>query len=276
MKVLFNGNLIDEPIPWSSHDRAFQYGDGFFETMLWTEGNIPLLENHLERVMRSASAFHFDLPENELRFIEENADTLIQLNEIESPQVKVKLMIWRRAGQPGGYRTRERHVNWAVTVTASDRPSLKTGIRLDVSKTVRIAVFPWSGAKSMSAQPYVMASFECGERGLDDLIICNTEGMIAECIESNIFWRENDTWYTPSVESGCVRGVMRDHITEVIRAEGKSVNEVLAIPDEVSPDEAFTCNALHLGSISEWCGKKLTENTDRLDAWFSEIKNPVT
>ncbi len=262
MKILFNGNLIDEPIPWSSRDRAFQYGDGFFETMLFSGDSLPLLRYHRERIAKAAELYRLSIPQREFDYIDENVRTLIELNNLSADLYKVKLMIWRRADDARGYRSMEHRINWVLVVTPLQRPILRSGISIGISAKVQIPVLPWSGVKSMNALPYVLAGFECQERALDDLILLNTQGAIAEGIESNIFWYRENTWQTPQLRSGCVAGTMRAALLDHFNASGIAVIEADPTGADFIPNKAFTCNGL--ASIGKWNGTVIEECHDFL------------
>jgi branched-subunit amino acid aminotransferase/4-amino-4-deoxychorismate lyase len=275
MNILFNGNLLEGAIPWSPHDRAFQYGDGFFETMLFRDGEVPLLNYHLDRMSKAAEIYRFDLPVIEFRFLVENIQTLVQLNEIESPVIRAKLMIWRRASaQQQGYRTHERHVNWALMVSEHSRPFFQKGLRVGFSKGNVIPIVPWSGVKSMNALPYVFASMECEERALDDLILLNQNGYPAEGIASNVFWKLKGRWYTPAAETGCILGTMRSFILKNGLQTDRQIEEWNA-PLKETPEAAFLCNSMGISSISEWNGKEIADCLEEIRSSFENLVVPL-
>ncbi len=271
MELLFNGNLIEDPIPWSSADRAFQYGDGYFETMLYRNGKVSLLSQHLDRIHKAAAVFRFKLEESEFRFLEENIETLAQVNEIESEFVRAKLMIWRRSTGQKGYRTSEDHVNRVLMVFPHDTPVLQSGVRIGVSQEAMVTVNKWSALKTINALPWVLAGMECRERGLDDLIMLNASGQISECIESNIFWSSGSQWYTPSLSTGCTEGTMRSFVLDQFRKRGTPVKEVNHALAEVQPDMAFTCRASGFGLVSEWDKRALKSQPQEPGEWLDTL-----
>lgn len=256
MDILFNGNLLEEPLPWSPHDRAFMYGDGFFETMRFAHGRLPLKDYHLDRMLRAAEVYKLNLPIYEFRFLEENIQTLAQVNELTGEVIRAKLMIWRRASEQDGYRTNEHRINWALMVSNYDKPFIRQGLRVAWCETVALPLVPWSGVKSINALPYVLASLECEERKLDDLIIKNTSGIPAEAIASNLFWKINGHWHTPSDATGCIRGTMRAFISDRLKKNSLIYWDE---PMPEVPDAAFLSNGLGLGTITEWNGHALAD-----------------
>jgi 4-amino-4-deoxychorismate lyase len=272
MDILFNGNLLEGPLPWSPNDRAFMYGDGFFETMMFANGSIPLKDFHFDRIQRAASIYKFDLPMYEFHFLEENIQTLAQVNELSSEVIRAKLMIWRRASDQEGYRTGEHRINWVLLVSNHERPFIRQGLKVAYSESVVLPVVPWAGVKSINALPYVLASLECDERKLDDLIIKNTSGIPAEGIASNLFWKAGGKWYTPADETGCIRGTMRAYISNRF-VENALVYWNQPMPEEV-PEAAFLSNALGIGIIAEWNGYAIADCIGEVEELVKPLISP--
>src|SRR6476620_10771437 len=63
--IHYNFDLIPETelqIPVTN--RAFQYNDGVFETMLFVDGKVRFLEDHLRRLQKAANVLQIELPES--------------------------------------------------------------------------------------------------------------------------------------------------------------------------------------------------------------------
>jgi branched-chain amino acid aminotransferase/4-amino-4-deoxychorismate lyase len=79
---------------------------------------------------------------------------------------------------------------------------------------------------------------------VDDVVLFDEEGHIAECLNSNIFWIKENTIFTPSLETGCIEGIMRKQIFKALEKhrinwmEGKYKEDQL-----LTADFAFTSNA---------------------------------
>ena len=59
--INFNGSLVPEDMAVISADnRAFRYGDGLFETMLWKDGDIRFLDFHVERLQEGLQLLQFE------------------------------------------------------------------------------------------------------------------------------------------------------------------------------------------------------------------------
>ena len=64
------------------------------------------------------------------------------------------------------------------------------------------------------------------EQGWADIILTDVHGNISETHISNIFWLLNDEFYTPSLKTGCIEGVMRNHLVDGLGKLGHQVKEV--------------------------------------------------
>ena len=63
MKVYINGKYYDEnEAKVSVFDHGFMYGDGIFEGIRLYNKNVFKLQNHMDRLFRSAKAICLDLP----------------------------------------------------------------------------------------------------------------------------------------------------------------------------------------------------------------------
>ena len=102
-----------------------------------------------------------------------------------------------------------------------------------------------SPIKSINAQLYVMAAIYASENNIDDCIITNSTGGAAEGISSNIFFIQKGILYTPSIDQGCVNGVMRKIIIEIAKEAKIPVVECPVYKEELfDADELFLTNVI--------------------------------
>jgi branched-chain amino acid aminotransferase len=90
----------------------------------------------------------------------------------------------------------------------------------------------------------VLAAMEARENGWDDSILMNEKGNVCEALSSNLFIVSNDVFFTPPLSSGCVDGVMRKTVMEILRQQGAKVEETDLKPTDLwQADEIFLTNA---------------------------------
>ena len=77
-------------------------------------------------------------------------------------------------------------------------------------------------------------------RGQDEVVLLNERGEVSECTSANIFTTIGDEVYTPPLRCGCLPGVTRELLLEVVRAPGVTVSErVLTLEDLERADSVF-------------------------------------
>ena len=88
------------------------------------------------------------------------------------------------------------------------------------------------------------------ERSLDEIIICDYRGYISETLSANIFWKKDNNYYTPTIDTGCIEGIMRNWLIENLRSRRFTISEVQVKSTELlTADAVFTVNALGLKHI---------------------------
>src|SRR5688572_21033926 len=99
--ALYNFELKpEEDLQISSDNRAFQFNDGLFETLVWKKGKVKFLKDHLLRLYLAAQTLRFNLaPELvDPEFMQEKITDLVKQNGLENESVRVKLKVWRSGG----------------------------------------------------------------------------------------------------------------------------------------------------------------------------------
>ncbi len=256
MKALFNNNLIDTPLPVMPDNRAFQFGDGMFETIWFHKGKVPLLEQHRERILRTAKLLRLEISNIEIRYLDENIETLRDLNLSGHDSAVAKLMFWRHASERPGYWADQTSTD-SLLVVRPYRP-LEKLLNIGLCEETRIAQYPWSTSKNLNALPYIMASMECRDKGLDELILQNQRNEVAEGISTNLFIHTGAYWVTPELSSGCVAGTMRAYILQNSTTWDIEIREErLSTQDVENAKEMLMTRATGIGVVESFNGKKL-------------------
>ena len=69
--------------------------------------------------------------------------------------------------------------------------------------------------------------------------------MVCEFINGNLFYIKNEKIYTPDLTSGCLNGVLRKNLINIIKSNGLVIEESQISPfDLVSADELFITNVI--------------------------------
>jgi branched-chain amino acid aminotransferase len=246
--VNYNGNILpaNQPV-LMSNNRAFRYGDAVFETIRLMHGDILFFEKHLARLRRSMDLLGMkwrdDFNFHNLHLLIRHLD---QLNDLKG-NGRIRLEVFRNEG--GGYAPETNEVSFMIEAEPLDEKVYRMNenpLRIDVFTDIAKSKNRFSGIKSSNALVYVMAGIYKVQQGLDDCILVNTDGKITEGITANIFLISKDEIYTPSLSDGCVAGVMREQLMELVRSRGKKIHEAtLGVEHVLKADEVFFANAIN-------------------------------
>lgn len=217
-------SLNGEIQPTGSHlaeNRGLAYGDGLFETMIVQNGQINYWEDHLKRLLSGLNFLEINPQKNLLDTIPSQIQTLIKENEI-GDHARAKLMIWRNTG--GLYTPTEHSFSFLITVAPFD-PELRPLGSLAICEELRLPKSSIGNFKTINSMYYVKAGLLKARAQADDLILLNTNQEVCECTSSNLFWKKNNTYYTPALETGCIAGVMRKNFLKELASKGNQVIE---------------------------------------------------
>ena len=246
-KYLVNGALCDaNGLPHAAHNRAFQYGDGFFETIRVCNGVPQHVELHWNRVEKSLEAHRIEKPANwDIHSWKTALESLSQANGVDAGG-RLRVSFFRMAG--GRYTPQTNALEWIAEVEPLDSNVYtlnENGLAVDVYPDMKKLNGPLANFKNTSALLYVQASLWAREKELDDALITNTSHSIIESTRSNLFLVSNRVLYTPGLESGPIGGVMRAAVINLALEEGFKVYECNISPGEMlRADELFLTNAV--------------------------------
>lgn len=249
MFINFNGAIIrsDKAI-LTADNRGFRYGDGLFETIKVVNGRILLYQYHFDRLITGTHLLQFHLP---LSFTAENLSR--QILEICSRNghdecARVRLVVFRRDG--GLYDVSDQAPNyviqsWALPTGNTILPAQTGGWAIDVFPDGRKSCDPFSNLKSNNYLIYVLAALYAKSHQVNDCLVLNNHGRIADSTIANLFYCKNGRVFTPPLSEGGVAGVMRRFLMETLPGEGFDLSEKEATPEDLeNADEVFLTNAL--------------------------------
>ena len=244
--LLLNNDLLPTaalPLP----NRGLAFGDGFFETLIFTAGRLRLAPDHHARMRQAAAALYFTLPEPLATpaALEATLARLTAANHL--PAARLRLQLWRAGG--GRYTPTTDAAEWLATAEAFVPDEAPIG-QADFALETHSIHSPLSFCKGPQAWLYVRAAHERQQRGLDEIILCDAAGHVAEAGAAAIFWVKDNVLFTPSLASGCVAGVRRAQVLRAARAAGVECREGLFLPqDLLEADAAFTANVAAIRTI---------------------------
>jgi branched-subunit amino acid aminotransferase/4-amino-4-deoxychorismate lyase len=121
-----------------------------------------------------------------------------------------------------------------------------TGQRLaSLSLPRRQADWLLPGTKSTSYAVHIAAEAEAKRRGADDALFVDAGDVVLEGPVTNVWWREDDTLLTPSLDLGILAGETRAALLELAPGEGYRIEEgAFALSRLLDADEVFTSSSV--------------------------------
>lgn len=251
---LYNGNIITA-LSIEVNNRAFKYGDAFFETMLYHEGDIPLFDLHFERATKTFPLLKMSSPEG---FTKEKFKRLLLdfLLSEGHKTAKVRISFWRNG--EGTYFTTEDTSSYlveAAAITSKPFEQNKEGLTLGIYRDTFKNTDFLANIKVAGCLTYILACSWVKEQGVDDAILLNHHGRVAECTSSNIFLIFGNEIITPPLSEGGLNGVMRRHLLYTLPQQGYTVKEQPIELDTLEKaNEIFTTNALGIKWVRKVVG----------------------
>lgn len=229
----------------SIDDRAFQYGDGLFETVAIRHGKPRLWTLHLERLTAGCERLGLGMPDTEqLRaWLDDALLRTAHDNVFCTAKIILTAGVTRR-----GYGRRQAVPAMVWIGVFHSAPVAEKAYREGVDTiecTTRLATgSAMAGLKTLNRLEQVLARSECLQAGAFEGITLDAEGRVICGTMSNVFVVRKETILTPSLARCGVRGVMRSHVIETLRAAGQDV--VSADLDQETfrdADEVFLTNS---------------------------------
>ena len=194
------------------NDRAVNFGDGIFETILILDGNPQLLIDHLNRLERSACLLKMANPPKR-NWISNLINEGIEKAKLNKGAGAVRLN-WSRGIS----------FNRGINVTKDDKYSQNHNFWLEINpielsfenistmiskEEQRNSKSTINSVKTLNYLQSIQAKQEAQEHGFNDALLMSTTGEISCGTTANIIVKREGQLLTPRLRSGCLPGIMR-------------------------------------------------------------------
>lgn len=201
------------------YDQGLLRGWGIFETILAVSGQqnifLPFWDYHQQRLADSCLKLHIPFPENiDLYSVIKKTVALLVRNQGEKEGSFYRVRLTVTAGEQSSQWWEPGQVA-SVFVSASATPSPKAGsIQGCFFPKVFPRKMPFSGHKSVSYLPYLMATRFAKVNKVDEAVLCDEDHYVIEGATSNLFFLSGRKLFTPPLSGGCLPGVCRRFVLE--------------------------------------------------------------
>jgi branched-chain amino acid aminotransferase len=245
-------------------------GWGVFTTLKVSDGVPFAFERHWARISRDAATMHVPLP-GDPEALRQRLLELVEANRAFDSTLRLAIVrngggMWE--GPSNG------HASDVIGLTA-DTKDWGDGVKLGIVPDTRHAACEFATTKILSWAMNLTWVEKAQQRGLDEAILLNEFGDVAECTSANIFASQGGQVWTPPVSSGCLPGITREVLLHEIHVPGIQIAEKKLTRAELeAADEVFiTSTTRNLLPVREIEGKAIgrSDATSRaLSAAFGE------
>jgi len=196
-------------------DEGLLRGDGVFEVMRLYGGKPYALEEHLDRLDRSATNLRLPI-------------------DVAAVRADVARLLDAAAGEPEPGALR-------IVVTRGRRRLLLVEELPQHAPSIRLATVTYApvrlldGIKSLSYAANMLATRLAQEQGADEALLVTPHGRVLEAPTSSIFWVARGVVSTPPLSDHILASITRALAIELAGAEERSCTE----EDLLAADEAF-------------------------------------
>lgn len=264
--VLHNDRIREASEPGLSPGQVgLLSGWGVFTTIRVADGVLFAFDRHWARISRDAAALHVPLPTGPEN-VRRQLLGLVEANNARNSTLR--LVIVRNTGSMWAGPSTGRPAD-LIALTA-DSKEWGVAVKLAYVADARHAANPFSGAKILSWAFNLTWVEQAQARGLDEVILLNEHGHVAECTSANIFAAVGNQVWTPPLSAGCLPGITRELLLGEVHVPGIELIEKDLTPSDLeSADEVFiTSTTRNLLPVCEIERKKVGR-ADRVRAALS-------
>jgi branched-chain amino acid aminotransferase len=243
-------------------------GWGIFTTMRISRGEAFAYERHWRRLEKDAAITHIPMPYTAAK-VRMHLQEVIRANKLTDGCARIYLVY----NSVGFWQSDEERPQTDLIIYTAPLPEYREPIRLGLREHGRHAASPLAGVKSISWLPNVWAVAEAQSQGLDEVVLLNERGEVAECTAANIFAVKDGRVYTPPLNSGCLEGVTRAILFEIAPEAGIGVVERTLRPEDLySADEVFISSTnRNLLGVAEIAGHTIAKAPGPITRQLDEL-----
>lgn len=245
--INFNGTLLEsDQITPDLHNRGLHYGDALFETMKVIGRRILFAEAHYFRLMASMRLMRMEIPMHWTpEFFQSEISKTLKGRD-SNHAYRVKLIVWRDWG--GRYTPTSDGVSFSVfveTLPAIDYHLNQQKFTVDLYKDHFVNSGMLEQLKTNNKLINVLAGIYADENDYDSCLLLNHSKQVVEGLSGNLFLVKDYKIKTPSLQDGCLKGIMRGVILEIL---AKHPDYVLS-QESISPFELQKADELFLTNV---------------------------
>ena len=246
--ININGHLTSSSeASLSVLNRGLAYGDALFESIKSLNGKILFWEDHYFRLMSSMRILRMEIPMKFTpEFLESQIIELLSFNVSNSNSFRVKLTVFRKYG--GFYTPETNDINYFISADSIESdlyPPNSSEYKIELFKDFYVNPGLLSTLKTNNKVLNVLGSIYAKENQYENCLLLNLNKSIVEALNGNLFLVKGYIIKTPPLSDGCLNGVMRKQVIEILNKS----SDYEFIEDTISPFELQKADELFITNI---------------------------
>ena len=274
--------LDGELVEWDNANvsvmtHTLHYGTGVFEGMRARNTDkgtsIQFLDDHVDRLYRSAEAYNLEIPFNK-NVITNAIKEIVKINNLKSAYIRP--LVFFGDGEmgllPKDIPVRVAIAAWEWGAYLGDDAG---------SQGVNVCISDWQRISPKSFKPFAkgvggymnstLAKIDAVKQGFDDAIMLSDNGKVAEGSGQNIFIYKNNQLLTPPIETGALGGITRKTVMEIA-----NYLDIIVTEQDLSPSDLFSSEEIFFtGTATEIVGVVSVDSNKIGDGSVGKITSKI-
>jgi D-alanine transaminase len=257
--IWLNGEIIAmSQARISPEDRGFQFADGVYEVIRLYGGKPFTLEEHLQRLEKSAAGIELAVPKPRAEL---KSEILRFIKQTAAGEGMIYLQLTR--GQAPRNHLFPPSLGGTLLFYAKPLEAFPPVEQTPAAKLMTVADERWKRCwiKSIALLPNVLAKNSAVRAGADEAVFVD-EGAVTECAASNFFAVISGKLLTHPVGPKVLPGITRAVLLDCAKELGIAVEErVMKLEEAQRADEIFiTSTTREISPVSHWDGRAVAKS----------------
>ncbi|CAM3360511.1 aminotransferase class IV [Zobellia roscoffensis] len=247
--INYNGNLLEENTQFLDHqNRGLRYGDALFETMRMVNGKLFFWEDHYLRLMASMRVLRMEIPMDfTMEFLESKISETVAANSLTDTQARIRFSVFREKG--GLYLPATNDIGYCIETIPLQSPFYVLSdvlYEVELFKDFYVNADMLSTLKTNNKIINVVGSIFAKENEYQNCLLLNSSKQVVEALNGNIFLVKNGVIKTPPLNEGCLNGIIRKKLIDILgKLDDYQFEEASISPFELQKaDEIFITNSI--------------------------------
>lgn len=243
--INFNGEVFEkDEFSLKLSNRAFRFGDSIFETIRVFDGKIIFIDHHFSRLINSLNIVKISIPKYFTKdFFSSEIIKLIKCHK--NNNARIRFTIYRKSSSSIYFVDANDEFDYVIEYSEMPENSFGNGLddyEVDIFEDIKKDTGVLSQIKSNNVLLHSIAGSVAREKSINNIILINQNYCLTEAVNANVFIVKNQEIITPRLSDGCVDGIIRKILINLIRLD----KNYIIIERSISKEELLTCDEVFI------------------------------